>query len=244
MKRILLWPDTHVPDQHKRAIDNLLSYLSDYQPDELLLLGDFYDFKAVARWSKDTVEECGLRLQNEINEGVKLMTDIRSAFSGTARITLGNHEKRWDNYLSRYAKGVWGMDGLTIRSMGQFDKFDITPVAQPYSPAPGVNAIHGEMLGPTAGASAMKELKRHGRSIVQGHSHRLGIIHTASDRRRFAMECGHLFDQRKAHYLPFGLADWQMGFGLLTVDGQEVTPEIIPIANNGSFRVHGKAYGR
>jgi hypothetical protein len=62
--------------------------------------------------------------------------------------------------------------------------------------------------------SARKEMLRHNKSIVQGHTHRLGVIYETTDRTRFALEAGWLGDIRKATYLDFpGVANWQSGFG-------------------------------
>lgn len=241
-KTILLWPDTHIPDQHHRAVDNLLKYVADSPPDEVLFLGDLYDFKPVARWSKDTIAERGEDMQREADAGKAFFTEFRQAFEGPSRIVTGNHEARWNTYLSRYAPGLFGMRDLRLSSVFHFDKFGIDILPQPFPVAPGVIAIHGDRLGPTAGASAMKELRRHGKSIVQGHSHRLGIVYHTTDKRRFAAEFGWLGDQRKASYISYGVADWSLGWGLLTVSGGVATPELIPVQPNGSFTVRGKRY--
>jgi hypothetical protein len=90
----------------------------------------------------------------------------------------------------------------------------------------------------------MKELNRHGFSIIQGHSHRLGLIYKSTDKTRFAMECGWLGDQRKASYLSFGVADWKMGFGLLTVSRDRAYPSLVSVDPGGGFVVEGQWYGR
>jgi predicted phosphodiesterase len=244
MKRILLWSDTHLPYQHKPTVANLLKFVAAYKPDEVLFLGDLIDFKPVARWSKDTIWERGELMQKEADEAKKFLGEFREAYSGPANIVLGNHCERWNNYLTRYAPGLFGLDVLRLESVFHFDAFNVKVKPQPYQLGAGVIAIHGKKLTQVAAGSAMKELARHGKSIVQGHSHRLGIVYETKDRKRFGMECGWLGDIRKASYLEYeGVANWQMGFGLLTIDGSTVTPELIPVESNGSFLVHGKRYG-
>lgn len=243
-KRIVLWPDTHVPDHHPKAVENIIQFIGEYEPDEVCFLGDFYDFKAPARWSRDTADECGLKLQHEVNVGSDLLGRFRDAYSGPATITLGNHEDRLENYLKKYAKAVYGVDALDTAQFGHFNAFDITVKPQPYSIGPGVRAIHGGLLGPTAGASAIKELNRQGHSIVQGHSHRLGLLYKTTDKSRFAMECGWLGDIRKAAYLNYGVADWRTGFGLLTVSRDRAYPSLVSVDPGGAFLVEGKWYGR
>lgn len=242
-RRIMLLPDCHIPDQHKVALANVFAFIKDYQPDELLMLGDLYDFKSVARWSKDTIDECGKRLQHEVDEGDRVLHQLREAYAGPLGCLIGNHEARWNNYLQRYAPGLWGMLDLTIEHVGHFGKYDVDIKPQPYPIAPGVDAIHGLKLAQQAGASAMKHVKSHGKSIVQGHTHRLACLWDTTDKHRFALECGHLSDQRKASYLPLGVSNWSMGFGLLTVQGQDVYPEAIKVSDQGRFIVQGQKYG-
>jgi hypothetical protein len=55
------------------------------------------------------------------------------------------------------------------------------------------------------------------------------------------MEVGHLMDMRLAQYLKQATGNWQMGFGLLTVDGQHVKPEVVPVVK-GKFTVDGNSW--
>ena len=81
-----------------------------------------------------------------------------------------------------------------------------------------------------------------GLSIIQGHSHRLGITYRTTDKTRVGIEAGHLSDQKKASYISYGRANWQMGIAILNVNGSRVHPEVIPIAPNGSFQYGGEDY--
>jgi hypothetical protein len=220
----------------------VLRFIKDFAPDQVHFVGDLYDMKPVARWSRETKAECGKQLQIEADVGDAFLAEFRETYDGLTTITLGNHEVRLRNYLMKYAQGLDGLRVLELNEFCHFDKYDIQVKGQPYAIAPGVAAIHGDKLGITAGASALKELRRHGRSVVQGHSHRLGVVYHTTDKRRFAAEFGWLGDIRKASYLSFGVADWQLGFGLLTVTPHEAIPELIPVQPNGSFTVRGVRY--
>jgi hypothetical protein len=55
------------------------------------------------------------------------------------------------------------------------------------------------------------------------------------------MEVGHLMNQKRAEYLKSGTGNWQMGFGLLTIDGQHVKPETVPV-HRGRFTVDGHTW--
>ncbi len=57
----------------------------------------------------------------------------------------------------------------------------------------------------------------------------------------WGMEVGHLMNIKHAKYIKAGLFTWQQGFGILHVDGKNVTPQIVPIIKN-SFTVEGKTW--
>lgn len=55
------------------------------------------------------------------------------------------------------------------------------------------------------------------------------------------MEVGNLVNRRSASYPKRGTDAWQQGFGLLTVEGQHVKPETVPI-HRGRFTVDGRTW--
>lgn len=223
-------PDLHCPDHDEQALTAFLSVASQVQPDELVIIGDFIDCKAPARWSKDTAAEYAETLPGEIDAGRAVLGRIRGAVGDAARISflVGNHEDRIGSYLRRYAPAVMGIVP-SLPELLDFAGLGVGLQAQPYRLAPGVCAIHGKLLSSvlgSAGQSAFKERVRHGTSIVQGHSHRLGLGWDRQDRARFWMECGHLADPAQAGYLDFGHANWQQGYGLLEMRGDLVFPSV------------------
>jgi hypothetical protein len=55
------------------------------------------------------------------------------------------------------------------------------------------------------------------------------------------MEVGNLMNMKLAQYLKGATANWQSGFGLLTVENSHVKPELIPIVG-GRFSVDGRVW--
>jgi len=49
-------------------------------------------------------------------------------------------------------------------------------------------------------------------------------------------------DRKKASYLRYGSANWQMGFAILETIGKVLTPTLVPVGSDGSFVALGKAY--
>ncbi len=244
-RRIVVIPDTHVPDHHRKAWSNLLDFIQDFGPDEVLHLGDFIDCPGPARWSKGLAEEYAGTLQAELDLARSCLEELREA-AGNATITYlaGNHEDRIKNYLRQYAPAFANLRTLRLESLLGLDEFGITLTPQPYKIAPGWVAIHGDKLSAVAGGlSALKMVRDTGLSTVQGHGHRLGIVYRTEDRQRCGVECGHISDQRRASYIRYGHANWQMGFAVLYVNGSQVHPVLVPMKPNGSFQWDTEDYG-
>jgi hypothetical protein len=110
--------------------------------------------------------------------------------------------------------------------------------------------VHGDeqAINHNAGLTALGAARRHGKSVVCGHTHRLGLsaFSEASGgvlgRILQGLEVGHLMDEKQAYYTR-GTFNWQKGFGLLYVDRKGTTPVAVPIDKQGSFVVEGKRYG-
>jgi hypothetical protein len=229
-----LWPDTHAPDHDEAAVGAALNALDAIQPDRLVILGDFIDCKAPARWSKATAAEYADTLPGELEAGKQVLESIRGTYDGVIDFITGNHEARILSYTRTYAPAIAGLVP-ELPELLDFGPLGVSLVAQPYEVAPGVSAIHGKALSSVLGAagqSAFKERSRHGTSIVQGHSHRLGLGWDYQERSRFWMECGHLTSAARVGYLDFDHANWQQGFGLLKESNGQVFPTVHAI-NNG-----------
>lgn len=236
-RSVMFMPDLHAPDHDAAALSGFVHALQVVQPDELVILGDFLDCKAPARWSKSTAAEYAGTLVGEIEAGKAVLAMIRGVFDGPISFIPGNHEQRITNYVNTYAPAISGLVP-SLPDLLEFRTYNVDHRPGTYDVAPGVTAIHGKLLSSVLGAagqSAFKERMRHGVSIVQGHSHRLGVGWDRQDSSRFWMECGHLADVAKAGYLEFaGKANWQHGFGVLNVRNGRLFPSVHAIHDGSS----------
>jgi hypothetical protein len=235
-KTVMIMPDLHAPDHDEAALFAFLDALTALRPDELVIIGDFIDCKAPARWSKQTAAEYANTLPGELGTGKQVLGRIRDIYDGAVAFIPGNHEARITTYVNTYAPAVSGLVPSLPELLG-FDEYDVAYHPSTYDVAPGVLAIHGKALSSVLGAagqSAFKERTRHGLSIVQGHSHRLGLGFDHQERDRFWMECGHLTSAKALGYMDFDHANWQQGFGVLHIRGDQVFPTIHRIDNGMS----------
>lgn len=242
----LILPDIHLPYEDKHALDSVMHMIGDVQPERVIQIGDLLDMKAPARWSKGRAEEYCYSVREEAVAGRDFWATLRGVAPKAELVWLaGNHEDRLKAYVNQWAPALRDI----VPSLAELMKLSAHSVKavkqQPYKVAPGTVAIHGKLLATQAGMSARKEMLRHNQSIVQGHTHRLGVIYETTDRTRFALEAGWLGDIRKATYLDFpGVANWQSGFGYFYSDGGRVAPGVIPVFDKGRFSFCGRAYGK
>lgn len=235
-RTVMIMPDLHAPDHDPAALTAFLTALEVLGPDELVIIGDFIDCKAPARWSRQTAAEYANTLPGELAAGKMVLEQIRSVFDGVVSFIPGNHEHRINTYVHAYAPAVAGLVP-ELPELLDFRTYDVSYHASTYAVAPGTLAIHGKALSSVLGAagqSAYKERTRHGLSIVQGHSHRLGLGFDHQERDRFWMECGHLTSAKALGYMDFDHANWQQGFGVLHIRDDQVFPTIHRIDNGMS----------
>jgi hypothetical protein len=151
--------------------------------------------------------------------------------------------------VAQHAPGLSSLPELKIEEFMGLNQLGITFHRKPYAIAPGWLMVHGDEAGSSriAGGTALGLARKLGKSVICGHTHKMGLIHDHSSvngkqtAQRFGFEVGNLMDQSKASYLGAGYANWQPGFGVLIVDGNNVTPLPIPIINN-QFYWEGKTY--
>lgn len=249
---VVQWPDTHIPDHHPRAVRALINFIGEIQPDAVVMTGDMYDFLPVSRWAADTADERGKLLQRELDAGWRVLNEFRDVYEGPAYLLPGNHEERLAKWGRTRGRGIYGIDALRLPSLLGLDQLDIQmPVGEEqidraFQFAPDAIAIHGAALHSKAGYSVTKELDRFGlaTSVVMGHCHRLATVYRRAwgDKVVWGVEGGHLMNGKKADYITYGMADWQMGFSVITVQGGHSTPHIIPMRSNGSFTFERQRY--
>lgn len=244
--------DMQIPYHHRRAVDNVRDFLADYAPDELLCVGDELDSPQPSRWNKGMAGEYEATLQKHIDTCHEVMRGFREAV-GDAHFTVhrSNHGDRVETYVKRYAPALHSLRALAIDALLGYEQLGITYTRKPVEVAPGWLMMHGDEAGlnRTPGGTALGLARKTGKSVVCGHTHRLGIQPetvgvNGATRTIYGFEVGNLMDLKKADYLGYGAGNWQMGFGILHVHDRNVTPVAVPIHKDGSFTVDGVVYGR
>lgn len=230
--------DSQFGSEDRKLHRNLVTMVADMQPDALVHIGDLLDCKAPARWSKGTADEFALTLQKEIDRAHAWLSDLRRVYDGPFHIRAGNHDERIETYLRTKAPALQSLRALDIVSLLGLRDLGIQWEPRPFAlrTAPGWVFAHGHegRASLIPGGTALALAKQFGKSVVCGHTHKLGLAHdtrgyNGGQDTLWGMEIGHAMDIRQASYLTSGSANWQQGFGTLERVGRRVFPRPYPI---------------
>lgn len=252
-KRYVVISDTQLPLEDKRATAAVLNFIGEYQPDEVVHIGDLMDYPQPSSWSKGTALEYEGDIFEDSDYAKRRFLDpLRAVYDGPVKVFEGNHDERPRVYLAKYAPALVSSGAMNFETLLDFDGYGIEKLDHFYDFAPGWLMTHGhkgqirltQKAGQTALGAAMNKFQK---SVIMGHTHRLGLIpHSYGydakiSKTLWGFEVGNLMDMRKAQYLKGGTANWQQGFGLVTVEGTTVVPTPVPITA-GKFSVHGELF--
>lgn len=223
VSRVLVGLELQIPYENKRMLDSFLLFAQDFNPNRVVVIGDFLDVPGPSRWSRGTAMEFAGTLQRECTTGQNYLWHVRSVVGDSCRIDFheGNHEKRIDGYIRDRAPAFAGLEGLRVPHLLGFDKLGINLLADVAPLCRGWVTTHGDVVARTlsksGGSSAVIQAKRVGKSVIMGHTHRLGMVSEAiAGKMLTGVETGHMMDLNKADYISY--PNWQGGFVALEID--------------------------
>ncbi|CAA79430.1 metallo-phosphoesterase [Fromanvirus L5] len=251
-KRIVVISDTQIPFDDRKQLKAVIGYIGDTQPDEVVHIGDLMDYPSPSRWTKGTKEEFAQRIKPDSEQCKRrFLEPLRQVYDGPVGVHEGNHDRRPVDYLHQFAPAlVEYVSSFQFQNLLDFDGFGVDVLPEFYKIAPGWISTHGHRGGvrvtQKSADTAYNAMMRFGTSVIIGHTHRQGIKpHTlgygGNQKVLWSMEVGNLMNMKLAQYLKGATANWQSGFALLTVDGQHVKPELVPIVG-GRFSVDGRVW--
>lgn len=242
LEKILIIPDVHAPYQDKKAWNLMMKAAKDLKPDHVLILGDFIDNYSVSSHSKNPNR--ALKLDEEVNETVKLLKEVKALKASNNVFVSGNHEDRLERYLMDKAPELFNV--VKIPKLLKLDELNFTYV--PYKDHYTIGKLHVTHDCGSAGRFAhYKSVDAFQKNVIIGHTHRLGfaVEGNANGERHATAMFGWLGDITKVDYMHKIKAtrDWTLGFGIGYLDKKTnyvyVTP--IPIVNYTAV-VNGKLY--
>lgn len=250
MKKILFYPDVQVPFHNSMQVRAINRFLASWQPDECIIMGDFMDFPQPSTWSKGSAAEFQGNVFQDCEVGKRILADIRTGYLGMCKLLVGNHDERPDIHLARYAPSLAGNGAFRIDTLLDLGSFGIEVAPDFYEFHPDWIATHGHLgitLNAVGGKTALGAALDLGKSVVTGHTHRLGIISETKGRDGdfqvvTGVEVGHVMDMRPGRvpkWLKGGFANWQSGFAVGYFDDDHAAVHAIPIDDEGAFIFEG-----
>jgi hypothetical protein len=250
MKRTVVVPDLQVPYHDPVAVKNVASYIKAVRPDSVVTLGDEIDLPQISRWTENTPGWYEQTLAADRDEAVEVLWSLVE-HSKEAHMIRSNHTDRLYNVIMKKIPAFLALPELRFEKFMKLDELGITYHKKPYAVARGIIAVHGDeqSVKPTPGLTALEAARRHGISVICGHTHRAGqSAFTEASGGRIGRilrgwEGGHLMDVRQAHYTK-GTMNWQQAFIVIEEIGTNVQVSLINLEKDGTFVVSGKRYGR
>ena len=179
-------------------------------------------------------------LQSSIDQTHEIMSDLRAVLGKDKPFIIqrSNHTDRIQTYIRKYAPAFNSLRSLEIEELLGYTSLGIQYLHRFKELLPGWVMAHGDegRSVQVPGSTALSLAKKLGKSVVCGHTHKLGVQHETTGLNGktnsiFGLEVGHLMDIKKASYLTSGIANWHQGFGILVEENRKVTPYAVPIIN-------------
>lgn len=244
--------DTQIPFHDKAATKAVLRFIGEFQPDEVVHIGDLMDYPQPARWSKGTREEFETNIEDHsLYARTHFLKPLRELHGGPVKVHEGNHDLRPRAYLAKYAPALDRSKAFHMETLLHFNDFGIERADDFNELAPGWITTHGHVgnisLSQIAGRTATNAAVKFAKSVIIGHTHRLGMgNHTvgyaqAVSNTYSGVEVGNLMDMKQAHYLKGGTANWQQGFAVTRTSEKHTQVDLIQIRNK-RFMVDGHTY--
>jgi hypothetical protein len=245
LKKIVVISDLQVPYHDERAVRNVASFIRRFKPDQVITIGDEIDLPQISRWTEGTPGWFEQSLGADRDATVEILWDLQ-----VTDMIRSNHTDRLYNVIMKKIPAFLALPELKFEKFMKLDELGIKFHRKPLEFAPDWIAIHGDegSVKPTPGLTALEAARRHGKSVVCGHTHRAGqsAFTEASGgvlgRILRGVEVGNLMQFSKAGYTK-GVANWQQAFAVFYVDKKTVTNTIVHIEKDGSFVFEGKRYG-
>lgn len=229
---VIVFSDAHYwPNLVSASHRALLTLIASLKPKIVIANGDLLDGARISRHDRIGWEQQPT-LKQEMDACQARTAEIE-AVAGPAQLVwnLGNHDSRFETYLSKRAPELEGMPGATLPEFFPLWQFSVSTVLNAESDHPVMvkhrlaNGIH----------ATYNNTVKAGISIVTGHLHRLNVTSWGDYRgRRYGIDTGTLADPTGPQFTysedaptPHG-----EGFAVLTFrSGRLQPPELVEVVD-------------
>lgn len=224
LRKHMLWPDTHAPYEDKQAVELALKVARDC--DEIVILGDFADFYTVSSHSKDPSRS---RLLKKEAEYTNKLLDRIEALGKKVTITWGNHEYRYDRYISEHAPELYGL--VSVDELFRVKERGWKSIPYMHSHKIGRLIVTHDVGHAGSRAHTQSRQGCEG-NIAIGHTHRLAVEYVGNLKgsSHVGAMLGWLGDRKHIDYMHTAKsAPWQLGFGVVYEDVKRRNAHLVPV---------------
>lgn len=244
--RIVVQPDSHIPEYDEEAMSVFCQFLSYYKPHGLINIGDFMEMGPVSRWEpKDAKPR---RLVDDIKEGKRVLDMIGKAAGPQCvfkRFLIGNHEDWLNQYLTaRVPEILDGLEdvGVNLQIQNLLGLKELGYRTIPLNEILRIGTahfIHGYYTGV---AHAKKHLDTFGCNVYYGHLHDVQSYSGVSvSGVHEAMSLGCL-RTLNASFLKGRPSNWLHAFGVFEFRKDGSYTRVVPIIIDGVMSFNGKMF--
>ena len=235
--RIVVFSDAHFwPGDYTTAYKALLLIIKTFKPQVVVANGDIFDGSQASRHARIGWENTPT-VKEELEACKEFMEGIEKAAVGAELIwTLGNHDARFETFLSAQTGMYEGVSGFTLK-----DHFPLWKPCWSF----WVNedtCIKRRWKGGFGGGRA--NALNSGVNMVTGHTHNLAVQPlTDYNGTRYGVQTGCLADPNGEQFMAYtedSPKDWRSGFTLLSwEEGRLMLPELIQVCGEDRFEFRG-----
>lgn len=240
--RIVVQPDTHVPDHDEKAIKVFCNFLKDYKPHGIINLGDFMDMGSVSHWGTN-----GNKFTEEAKQGRDVLKQIGDAAGPQCifkRYIIGNHEDWLTQYFESKTPELGNLEELGT-SLKFEDLMGLKELGYRTIPLNEIlrvgdaHFIHGYYTGRT---HAKTHLDVFGVNIYYGHLHDVQSYSGVSVKGMHeSMSLGCLC-KLNAKFLKGKPNNWSHAFGIYEFRSDGSYTRYVPIIIDGQFSFNGRVF--
>lgn len=247
--RVLVFSDAHFyPDCETTAFRALIEAIKEFKPEIIICNGDAFDGTTNSRharinWSDaPTVVEELQAVQHYLGE-----IEAASRFKENLIWTLGNHDARFETFLSTQVPQYQNVKGFALK-----DHFPMWKSCWSYFVNDDTQIKHKWKGGKYGGAN---NVLHSGVNFVTGHTHVLSVDaftdHSPNFQNctRYGVQTGTLANPKGDQFIDYcedNPVNWRSGFVLLTWHkSQLLMPEMVQVwdEEQGQVQFRGKVYG-
>jgi predicted phosphodiesterase len=235
--RVVVFSDAHFwPNDVSTAYKALLLIIKTFKPKVVVANGDMFDGSQASRHPRIGWENTPT-VKEELEACQEMMAGIEKAAVGAELIwTLGNHDARFETFLSAQMGTYEGVAGFTLK-----DHFPMWKPCWSYFVNEDTCIKHRWKGGFGAGRA---NTLNSGCNMITGHTHNLAVQpFTDYNGTRYGVQTGCLANIHGEQFMAYtedNPKDWREGFALLSFErGRLMLPELIQVCGDDEFEFRG-----